>query len=259
APFCATWPQNRLMVLPGIGAMALLTHAIVLGMHRDSDKAAECPSPQRRGRRAVAIVLLVLNLLLAPLVLAGSSGAVRFPAAYMAGLDKSMPSSKAVEKTNVVIVSAPMDVFAVSIPIRRSSKAEPVPRSLLLLRGGLGNADIFRVDSHSMIVTTPEGLIEQPWSMMFRNVDTHPCEVGETITLPNVEITVLSVTPEGNPIETRFRFDEPLEQTADWRIWDGGGFATFPLPRVGGSVHIPEDSLAELTMAVLRGSLGPTE
>jgi predicted TIM-barrel fold metal-dependent hydrolase len=128
-----------------------------------------------------------------------------------------------------------------------------------LLRGGLASADIFRVDSHTIIVTTPEGLVEQPWSMMFRNVDTHPFRVGETVRLDAVEITVLSVTPRGNPIETRFRFDQPLEKVAEWRIWDGDRFAPFALPQVGDSAQIPPRGLREFARAVLRGSLGLTE
>ncbi|MEA3366117.1 MAG: hypothetical protein U9Q79_10815, partial [Candidatus Hydrogenedentes bacterium] len=259
APSCATWPQNRMMILPGIGAIALLTHAIVLGMRQNTDKAPEFPSRDNRGRRSIALLLLVLNALIAPLVLAGGSAAVRFPRTYMNRLDESIPATEAIKNTNVAIVSAPMDVFAVSLPIQRSSKAEPVPRSVLLLRGGLERTNIFRVDTHTLIVTTPAGLVEKPWSMMFRNVDTHPFQVGETVTLPNVEITVLSVTPRGNAIETKFRFDQPLEQAADWRIWDGDCFATFPLPEVGASVYIPEGNRTGLTMAVLKGSLGLTK
>jgi hypothetical protein len=259
APFCATWPQNRLMILPGIGALALLTRAIVSGMGHNQSESPEFRSHNTRWKRNVAVVLLVFNALVAPLMFAGASAAVRLAPAYMARLDKSMPATQGVEETNVVIVSAPVDVFAVSIPIRRSSKREPVPRSVLLLRGGLASADIFRVDSHTIIVTTPEGLVEQPWSMMFRNVDTHPFRVGETVRLDAVEITVLSVTPRGNPIETRFRFDQPLEKVAEWRIWDGDRFAPFALPQVGDSAQIPPRGLREFARAVLRGSLGLTE
>ena len=130
-----------------------------------------------------------------------------------------------------------------------------MPRSMLLLRGGLGSADIFRVDSHSLIVTTPDGLIERPCSMVFRNIETHPFAVGETVKWPNVVITVLSVSPRGNPIETHFRFDEPLERAAEWWIMGETAFIKFPLPAVGESVHIPEGDLTKFTRAIVRSSL----
>ena len=97
-----------------------------------------------------------------------------------------------------------------------------------------------------------------PWSMLFRNVDTHPFAAGETVRLPHVEVTVLSVTLQGNPVETKFVFDEPLEQAADWRIWNAAGFNRFPVPEVGESVRIPESNVFELTIAVLKACLQAT-
>ncbi len=256
APACATWPQNRLMLLPGVGAIALLTHAIVLGMRRGSDDTTDRGGAW--GRR-IASGLFVLNAFLAPAAFVATSAAIGLPSAYMTRLDDSMTETQELEQTDVVIVSAPMDVFAVNIPVSRSSQRRLVPRSVLLLRGGLGSADIYRVDGNSVIVTTPDGLVERPWSMLFRNVDTHPFAVGETVRLSNVEICVLSVSLAGNPIETRFRFRESLEQSGEWRIWRGTAFETFPLPEVGQSFHVAEESLIGLTRAVLEGSLGTGE
>ncbi|HQM48377.1 MAG TPA: hypothetical protein PLJ71_06790 [Candidatus Hydrogenedentes bacterium] len=254
APACATWPQNRLMLLPGVGAMALLAHAIVLGLRRRGSEPVEFHSGKDRLRRYAAGGLFVLNTLAASLMLSSTAAAIGFSSAYMTRLDESLPETPELDGTDMVIVSAPMDAFATSIPTQRSSQASRVPRSVLLLRGGMGDADIFRADSHTMIVTTPGGLLERPWSMLFRDVDTHPFAPGEAVRLPIAAITVLSVSPNGNPLETEFRFEKPLEQGMQWRIWDRAAFAEFHLPEVGGSVHIPGGDLIGLTLAVLKTS-----
>ena len=249
-PACATWPQNRLTILAGVGAMALLAHAIAAGVQKRGD-APEPPSRAWRARKPLAVALFAVNVVIGAFVFAMFAGAIGFPAAYMAAADAHLPDERTLEETNLVIVSAPMDAFGVSIPIRQSSKAMPVPRSVLQLRGGFGPATLFRVDSYTVIVTTLDGLIEIPWSMLFRNIETHPFAVGETVRLPNVEITVLSVSAEGNPIETQFRFDEPLEQAGVWRLWAAKGLSAFTPPEVGASVQIPKTRLTDLVFAVL--------
>ena len=257
-PACATWPQNRLTILPGVGAMALLAHAIAAGIQKRGT-APEPPSRAWRARKRLALALFVANVMFGALVFAMFAGSIGFPAAYMAAVDAHLPDEQTLEQTSLVIVSAPMDAFGVSIPIRQSSRGGPVPHSLLQLRGGFGPATLFRVDSSTVIVTTLDGLIEIPWSMLFRNIETHPFAAGDTVRLPNVEITVLSVSPRGNPLETQFRFDEPLEHAGDWLLWEAEGLYVFALPAVGQSVRIPETGLADLTRAVLERGLGIAE
>jgi hypothetical protein len=69
-------------------------------------------------------------------------------------------------------------------------------------------------------------------------------EVGHTVEVTGMRVTVNELTEDGRPALARFEFDVPLENPSlRWIQWNGREVEPVILPPVGQSITIPVGSL----------------
>jgi hypothetical protein len=247
-PMCATWPNDRLLFFPGIGAMALVAALISRGTGR-------APSG-----RALAVVLVVIHAVLAPLLLPVRSLSFRL---LFGGMQEraaaTLPSDEAVTRQRLVVVNAPSFTAPVMGIALRGLSGGRVPRRSLVLSAGIGRVAVTRVDERTVELRPEGGFLTDPISIALRGPG-FPYRAGERVTLTGLDVTVGAVTPDGRPLAARFRFDRALEDGAlRWVVWGAGGFEPFALPAPGATVTVPAIDPMALARGASRAALAPEQ
>lgn len=246
APSCATIPQDRLLVFGGIGAMALLARFMSQVFATPPEQLPGSRAWRRAARAAVPVWVLI-HLVAAPLLLVNGVYVI----AHIERLNRiaanSAPMDPGIADDTLVIVNAPSDLMAVSLPIVRSSMGQPVPRNTWLLSAGTGAVQCHRPDPYTLIVRPEAGFLDRPWAELFRNASRHPMVEGQVIELTGLRITLSAVGADGRPEVVAYRFDKPLEHPSlRWVAWHEGRYVPYAPPAIGASNAIPGMPLARL-------------
>ncbi len=248
-PLCSVIPQGRLLLLPGIGAMALMAQFISAVREKLHDK-----NVRDRVARTFAGLLIVLHLILAPPLLAFSSYSVALLEKASRQLNDSAPSDAAIESQTLIIVNTVADVAGMGLPIMRSSMGETVPRNTWNLAAGESSVQVERIDARTIVVRPDGGFLTRPNSQVFRNPATSPINKGEEFQLTGLKVTVLSVSQDGRPLAVQFRFDNPLEDPRyRWITLEGGGYVSYMPPEIGDSNSVPGGDFGTVLKAALAG------
>jgi hypothetical protein len=102
----------------------------------------------------------------------------------------------------------------------------------------LAPVQVRRVAPDTVALTHEGGLLPTRMDTLLRP-RSEPFSPGETFVVPGLTIRVLSVTADGRPLETSYRFDGELDRGLVWLYWHDDGFEPFVLPPVGHSVMLP--------------------
>ncbi|MFZ5470270.1 MAG: hypothetical protein ACOZIN_12615 [Myxococcota bacterium] len=224
-PVAATFPTNRLLLLPSLGGSALLA---VLIRH------AWRASPFER---AWAVVLVLLHVPLAVLgwgsqYAAFGSAGPRVEKTLVVPLDPSL---------HVVIPLAPDPSVALYAPVVRSYRGAPQPRSWwtlslapfdhLLTRTAEDALELEVVGGH-MLSTVFEQMVRAP---------QFPLREGDQVTLRGFTATVREASSQG-PRRLAFRFDRPLDDPSLLFLeWKEGALRPLELPKVGESRRLARE------------------
>jgi hypothetical protein len=248
-PACSAWPQDRLMVLPGIGAMALV--AQIIAAWRENP-AWVSETGRAKAVKILAVLWVAIHLVISPVILVNGCLSVGKPQRFLSALSNSLPTSPTLAEEDVVIICAPADLVAASLPLVRASEGKTVARTAKTLYAGLDSVDIFRIDDRTLVLTVTEGFVRYPLNMIFCRIETHPMAPGDVIETKGMRVEVLSVSPEGNPLEVKFSFDGPLEEAIDhWLTWTPTGYVPFELPPVGESTQLPGMTLLGFVLSLM--------
>lgn len=227
-PVLATFPLNRLLLLPSVGGAAVLAIAIRHGLEA------------RGPRRAAAQLLVLLNVILPPLAWIGSYALLHYAAtAQRTSALQSGLSDEALTR-RVVFFAATDPALALYPAIVRVALGREGPRAWLpismaphdhlLTRTG---ADVFELEviGGRMLETVFEQLVRDPAVL--------PLPVGTRVRLDGVTVTLLALE-EGLPKRLEVRFDAPPEGgDYTFPIWRSGRLEPLTLPAVGASVRLP--------------------
>ena len=234
-PMCATFPADRMLFFPGLGAMGLL--ALWLGRAPFPHAAGFAQRLRRFGATTAAASLLLVHMLLAPAALA-----VR--AAYPAGppavqhFALRAPLDERVEQQTVILVNPPSLLHVVYAMSEREARSLPVPHGMRFLASGWQPVELRRPDAQTLLVRPARGFITEPFERLFRD-ERNPMKIGERVALSDVTVEVTQIADGWQPAEALFRFAVPLEDDSlRWLAWRDGEFQPFTPPAVDQTVAV---------------------
>jgi hypothetical protein len=229
-PVCATFPADRLLLFPGLGAMGLLAQFLAL-VFASSERL-----PSRKLMRAAGGVLIAIHLVIAPIALPVLVSPQTL-ARLVARTSMRVPLDESVTHQDVIVINPPSLLYAVYFPLEREAAGLPVPRRVRFLSSGVAGMTIQRTDAYSLVIGVEGGYIGWSFERLFRD-ERHPMHVGERVALTGMTATVTAITNDGRPAEAAFRFAVPLEDASlRWIWWHDGEFRPFTPPAVGETVQ----------------------
>ena len=243
-PVCATYPMDRLMSYPSMGALALV--ALYLGSYQERASWIGSSVLRRWTASGLVSIWVFAHLIVSPVLLAGGTQlltvAQRISTETYRALPRELPATD-----RLVAINIPADLVGSFFSISRSSRAEPVVPHWLYLYAGSESVSVERVDATTLVVRPDRGFITRPAAQIYRHYATHPMRVGHRVSLEGLEIEIVEATEDGCPLGARFSFAVPLEDdTMHWVQWRDGGYVPFSLPGVGETVTVPGVRLATL-------------
>ena len=228
-PVCATFPSDRLLVMTGIGASGALALLMSLGLER----------PETPWLRRSAALMVALHLVLAPLALPLRAMTMNILDALHQKVNDAIPSNAAIEGRTLVVPHALSDATLCYIPVTRAASHEPRPRALRLLATGLQSVSVKRVDELTLLVEPEDGFYATEGEQMTRS-PTLPFAAGDSVSLTDMSVKVLSVNEAGRAMSAEFRFKVPLEDpTLLWMHFNAGSLEPWTPPGLGERVTLP--------------------
>jgi len=235
-PMCATFPHDRLLLGPGIGAMVLVAALIRAGWARRAELAPAL------GMAVLVAVHLILAPVLAPVRAAGVG---RFTELLRAS-DETLPAGPDVRAQTLVLMNPPLDPFAAYLPVYRQVLGQPRPRQQLWLATGVSDVEVQTLDAHSIAVRQQGGFVSTSMQRMLRSVEPG-MERDPGVHLDGVDIFVTERTRDHRPLEIVVRFERELrDPSLSWQRWMRTGYAPFELPAPGHAVLLPRAALGAL-------------
>jgi hypothetical protein len=240
-PVCATFPMDRLLTFPSIGAFGLLAQFLSLTFGNVKE------SPASRWRRVFTVglgwFLLFLHAVWAPLALPLRAANPLGPRSVERRFYVPMSLVASTEEQTVVIVNAPSPVHACQLPLLQELNHGSVPRHTRVLAPGLPAVTIRRLDERTLAIRPQKGYLRWVMDQVFRGERT-PLALGERIVLSGMTVEITELTEDGRPAEAHFRFNAPLEDRSfRWLCFRGNGYEPFTPPPVGKSVEVRIDGL----------------
>jgi hypothetical protein len=242
-PALATFPADRLLLIPGLAALGLVSRYV------ESAFAPEAGAPSSRFARACAIALLVCH---------GGASAVAFPSqiAFARDFGKIVESGgrtapEALAGRTLVVIDSPDILVCNHLPFwRGSSGFGELPRRLRCLGVARGTLKVERPDAQSLILRPEGGYLGATMDALYRAPSLR-FSVGQRFELSDSVFEILEVTEDFRPLSVKVRFESPLE-SPEYRfaVWQGKGYVNFALPPVGSSVRIEPVTLLHLLFGV---------
>lgn len=222
-PACATFPHDRLLLIPSFGAMAAIAVLLREALRARRKLAASI------GGGALALV----HLGLAPALLPLRSSTVDGFDQLLRASAHSLPSGPAVGEQTLVLLNPALDPLASYLPLYQQSTGRTRPAQLLWLAPGCRELEVRTLGPHRLELKPRGGFVVSASERMLRRPETGPA-IGETLSLPGSKITVTEATADGRPLRIVVAFELPLRSPKlVFLRWDGVGYAPFDLPAVG--------------------------
>jgi len=236
-PVAATFPTNRLLLAPSIGASAILALVLTYWWRERREGHAG------KWLTALAAVLILVHFVEAPAIWVGQSLAFTWfgkrveRACLNAEVSGPLPAGG-----HLVLLPGCDPVTTIYTPIIRA----------VLEKRRLSPDDFWLVTSqapydHRLTTTGPNrfeievingSMLGSEFERLFRG-SKHALRVGEQIKLDYVTVTVLEVGKTG-PSRIEFEFDRPLkDQSLSFVAWKGSHVRKVELPPVGESAVFP--------------------
>jgi hypothetical protein len=235
-PMCATFPHDRLLIGPGVGAMAVIAEML---RHGWALRHRFWPA---LGVGALGAVHLVLAPVLAPL----RAASVGQFSELLRATDATLPSGPGVENQTIILLNPPLDPFAAYLPVYREADGVARPRQQLWLATGVSDLFVTTVDEHRLALRPEGGFLSSSMQLMLRSLRQASVR-GEQVQLDGASVQVTDLTGDGRPLQIVVRFDRSLaDPSLVWRRWQHTGYAPFVLPAIGKTVVLPKADVLDL-------------
>jgi hypothetical protein len=234
-PLCATQPNDRLLVLVGIGVMPVLAQAIHDALHGLQLERKLGFARAGTWRVVWAACLLVAHFVYDPLVLPVSALMPGLFAYYTHSADAGLPADPTVRDRTVIVAQVPESGILSYVPVERSVRNQPRPQELYTLAASRLPT---RVERHgnTLRMVVPDGFFDRRWEARSPRL---PMYRGERIALREMTVEVVDVTADGRPRVCDFHFKRPLDsERYVWRIWRKDKLVPLSLPRDGESMTL---------------------
>jgi hypothetical protein len=235
-PMCATFPHDRLLIGPGIGAMAVIAEMLRDGWAR-----------RHRFWPALGVGALgAVHLLLAPVLAPLRAASVGQFSELLRASDATLPSGPGVKDQTLILLNPPLDPFAAYLPVYREADGVARPRQQLWLATGVSDLFVTTVDDHRLALRPEDGFLSSSMQLMLRS-PRQAWVRGEQVQLDGASVQITELTGDGRPLQIVVRFDRPLaDPSLVWRRWQHTGYAPFVLPPIGKTVVLPKAAVLAL-------------
>lgn len=241
-PVASTFPADRLLTFTSLGAMGLLAQLIAAALRRR--ELLGDGRPRRYAAVAIAYLMVLLHLVLAPPFLVLRS---RSMVAVGRVLDRADASIPAAPGRTVIIAATPSDALVGYVPIMRKSRGQPCPAHLYWLATSTTPVTLERLDERTLRVTPEQGFLRYEIDQMMRSARAHPFAVGDRIPLTGLEIEIESITPDGRPASALAHFATSIDDPARiWLRWQGHGYVPYTPPAIGQRETLPAVDFGKL-------------
>jgi hypothetical protein len=224
-PVVATFPSNRLLLVPSLGAAVAVAILILHG-----------PRWSRSGAWVLVAVHLVLPPIAWPFMTWVARATVRHgqTVSEQAELDPST-----VAQQRVAVLMAPEPMTALYPPILLRVQGKPAPRAWWALTLAPYDHRLTRTGPATFELEPIDGpFLRSIFELLFRSPD-FPMVPGQAVQLDGLTVAVKSWDAEG-PRIVSYTFDRPLEDPSlVFLSWDGSRLKRHPLPPVGASERLP--------------------
>ena len=224
APALATFPSDRLLLVPSMASAALL------GLLVDGALARA----RKAWRAFVAAVALLHGLAPAAVWVAQPPVFATAEAEVRSAAVNTTVSAEALAG-RVVYLFAPDFMSGMYLPLYRRQLGLPMPKSWNVLSHAPWDHRVTRTDPETLELEPQGGpLLGTSFEKLFRDPSRRPFQAGDRVQLVPGTLTVLQVQ-NGLPKRFALRFDEPLEAYT-LVTWTERGLEAFEPPAVGESV-----------------------
>ncbi|HMI88717.1 MAG TPA: hypothetical protein VK550_31780, partial [Polyangiaceae bacterium] len=250
-PSASSIPGDRLLLLAGVGAMALLAQAISAFVEKQPPFAT-----LGKWRAVVGIALAGLFLrrvVAAPLMLpfrAHSMEAVGRLADFAADAVQAADASP----RTVVVLNTPANVLSSYLALTLATRGAKVPEHVRWLAPAHSELTITRLSERVLRVRPAEGFFSQWTDWLYRS-QRNPLRSGERIALADMTVTIGPLTPNGTPATADFEFLDPLEARGYlWLRWNGDACVPCAPPAVGETLVFPRRDFVKMLFDNIIGS-----
>ncbi|HEX4338975.1 MAG TPA: hypothetical protein VH062_23875 [Polyangiaceae bacterium] len=233
-PACATFPEDRLLLIAGVGAFPFLALLVVSLFER-----ARRDPARERGTRLVAVALLTLHAFVGPALLPSRSLHMqRYDARVRAAGQSAYALSRGAPTDALFVVNGEDFYFTGMMAITRVARGERTTLRMMTLAGTLEPMTIRRLDDRRLEVRPRDGFVSRVFDRLYRSRST-PFRRGSTLDLTGIDVTIAEVNQWGEPVAAVFAFALPLDSPVyHWVVWKGDRYEPFELPKIGASAVI---------------------
>jgi hypothetical protein len=238
----ASVPGERLLLVPGVGGAALIASLIV--------RLWELPRSGGRLRvlaRPMALTLIAVHLVAAPLSLPVRAWSVEWLGAALARADAGVPRDASIEGRTVIVLAAPFDVMLSYLQVRREAQGVPRPEHLYWLATASSPVEVERLDGRTLRVRPRRGFLLTAPERHYRG-DPAALAPGTTVPLGEMTARVVDATDDGRPWTVDFTFRAPLDDPRYLLMgYADGTLRPARLP-VGGRVTLPREDFFQTVL-----------
>ncbi|HEX3595294.1 MAG TPA: hypothetical protein VHU80_09340 [Polyangiaceae bacterium] len=233
-PACATFPEDRLLLLAGVGAFPFIVLLAISLLER----ARRTPS-RARGNRLLAVALLVLHGFVGPALLPSRSLHMkRYDARVRAAGESAFALAKGKSTDALFLVNGEDFYFTGMMGITRVARGERATLRMMTLAGTLESMTLRRLDDRRLEVRPRSGFVSRVFDRLYWSRST-PFRRGSTLDLTGIDVTIAEVNQWGEPLSAVFAFALPLDSPVyHWVVWKGDRYERFVLPKIGASAVI---------------------
>jgi hypothetical protein len=239
-PVTASFPSDRLLLFVTLGAMGLIARVIAPLL------AAGDAKPARP--RAVALLFAGWHLGCAPLLLPLRAAQMQVAGYALERANAEWPHAPNLAERTVVIVNAPVDVFASYLQAELAWKHERRPRHLYWLTSAGSPLQLTRTGERSVSVEREGGFLSTPLEQHYR-AQSGAFAPSWSVALSEMSVEVGRVSTDRRPLTVNFHFREPLESNAYlFLVWRGDRYERLTLPELGRSLRFPSEDWGTLSL-----------
>lgn len=228
-PVLATFPLNRLLLMPSIGGSALIAAVLFHGWRAANDRVL------RYGARLLFVTSVVVGVLGWP----GAAFVLRLGDQETTRTSLETKLSDETLGGKVFAFVAPDPAASLYVPMVRAWHHKPVARVWTTFSFAPFAHRLTRVSADTFELEVVEGrMLETVFEQLMRST-AHPVPLGMTVALEGAEVTVLGLD-QGLPNKLRVHFDEPPERGGYTLVsWETGALTALKVPEVGQTLELP--------------------
>jgi hypothetical protein len=223
-PGLATFPVNRMLLVPGIGLTVAAAAVLMVAW--------------RRQRRGIVALIALPHLILPVLMWWGMTGGAHL-------IDRAIPDLIARMEVDPardsVVLLAPDPAVAVYLPVMLAHTGPSLGQRWQTMSMSPHDHRLTRLSERELLLEVIDGTMgERPFEELFRSFDANPLAVGERIGSGRLAV-VVAAAEAGRPTAIHIELAEPITEYA-LLTWAEGTLKEVPPPPPGQSmilVHEP--------------------